>query len=192
MKKFKGYSEAKVISQQDRLPVGGYVLEIKNAEVKEYDTCSVLVFSFDISEGDYKGFYAENYRNQSGEDKKWKGNFRLYIPTEDGSEKDEHTIRRFKTAIVDIEESNPGYNWDWDESKLKGKKIGGVFRNKEYSYKGSKGFFTECAWFTSVQNIKDGKFTIPADKLLNVNVTSSVNPNSPDIMPELSDDDLPF
>ena len=68
--------------------------------------------------------------------------------------------------IVNVEESNPGYHWDWDEGKLKGKLIGGLFNNKEYAYNGRHGFFTNCHSLITVEKIRSGKFTIPDDTLL--------------------------
>lgn len=189
MKQFKDYETTQVINTQERLPKGGYILEIKGVEIVETDYGERLILSFDIAEGEYKGYYAENYRNQTGEDKRWKGTYRIAIPKDDGSEEDQETKRRFKTNISLFEESNSGFHWDWDENTLKGKKIGGVFRNKEYSFNGKQGFFTECAWLTTVEKIKEGKFKVPADKLLNKNNKPSFNNQSPDIIP---DDDLPF
>lgn len=192
MKAFKDYENTQVINTQERLPIGGYVLEIKGVEIVTTDYGERLILSFDVAEGDYKGYYAENYRNQTGEDKRWKGTYRISIPKDDGSEEDAKTKRIFKTNIAIIEESNNGFHWDWDETKLKNKKVGGVFRNKEYSINGNRGFYTECAWLTTVEKIKEGKFKVPADKLLDSksNVSASTfNPQSPDVLP---DDDLPF
>lgn len=191
MKAFNNYENTQVISTQERLPAGGYVLKIMGVEIVTTDYGERLVLSFDVAEGEYKDYYADNYRNQTGEDKRWKGNYRISIPKDDGSEDDEKTKRRFKTNIALIEESNNGFHWDWDENKLKGKQVGGIFRNKEYCFNGKSGFFTECAWLTSVEKIRDGKFTVPADKLLNASQkqAASFNPESPDI---ISDEDLPF
>ena len=69
-------------SSSEPLPAGGYVAKIMNAEVKEYSWGEVLVISFDIAEGEYKDFFATQYRENTNEDKKWKGNFRLTVPQE--------------------------------------------------------------------------------------------------------------
>lgn len=166
MKQLNGYKDAQAYTEQERLPVGGYILKILNVEYQSNTSGDVIVLSFDIDEGDYKGFYQRNHKNQSGEDKKWKGNYRIYVPKDDGSEADEWTMRRFKTIITNFEESNKGFHWDWDEQKLKGKKIGALFNNKEYNFNNRSGFFTNCHSLITVDRIKEGKFEIPADTLL--------------------------
>lgn len=185
MQKFKGYETAQAYVERERLPIGGYILKIMDAEEKKYDWGSILLISIDIADGDYEGYYAEDYRSQQQEDKKWKGIYRLMLPKDDGSEKDQWTMRSFKTAIQAIEDSNNGFHWDWDEKKLKGKAVGGLFRNKEYEYNGKTGFFTECCALRNVESIKSGKFKVPTDKLLNKASSSGID------IP-LSDNDLPF
>lgn len=197
IQKPKGYENAKAYTEQERLPIGGYVLKIMGAEVKEYTWGNVLVISFDIAEGEHKGFYAENYRSQTMEDKKWKGTKRLNIPSGDGSEQDNRDMSIFKTAMNAIEDSNPGFHWDWDESNLKGKLVGAVFNNKEYDFNGRNGFYTNCYSFKTVEDIRNGKFKIPKDSLLKNKPADSGSGASdgynPDDYEELEvDGDLPF
>ena len=71
MKEFKGYKEAKPYADQEKLPPGGYPIVIKAAKVESFDWGEILIIQFDISEGEYKDFYKENYVNQSMEDRKW-------------------------------------------------------------------------------------------------------------------------
>lgn len=169
MKKLNGYEKAQAYSETERLPVGGYVLKI--LEVKEVDNSDKgwndqLIFSFDIAEGDQKDFFAANYKAQTGEDRKWKGVYRLRKPKDDGTEQDGWTMRRFKTVMNALEDSNNGYHFDWDEKKMKGLLIGGLFNNKEYDYNGRQGFFTNCHSLVTVEKIRSGNFKIPADTLL--------------------------
>lgn len=169
MERLKGYEKASVITEQERLPVGGYVLKILDAEELKNDYGKTLKISFDIAEGDFKDFFAKNYKQQTGEDKRWKGTYRLRVPKDDGSEQDEWTMRRFKTVMHNIEDSNPGYQWDWNEKTLKGKKIGALFNNKEYDFNGRHGFFTNCHSLVTVEKIESGNFKIPDDTLLKKN-----------------------
>lgn len=166
MKKLNGYAEAQTYTDQERLPAGGYILKIMNVEYKENDWGDVILLSFDIEEGEYKGYFADNWKAQTGEDKKWKGTYRLRVPKDDGSEQDIWTLRRFKTIMTNFEESNSTFHWDWDEQKLKGKRIGALFNNKEYDFNGRHGFFTNCHSLVTVEKIRSGKFEIPADTLL--------------------------
>lgn len=197
IQKPKGYENAKVLTEQERLPVGGYVLKIMGAEVKEYTWGNVLVISFDIAEGEYKDFYADNYRAQTMEDKKWKGTKRLNIPAGDNTEADNLTMSIFKTSMNMIEDSNPGFHWSWDESTLKGKIVGAVFNNKQYEINGRDGFYTNCHSFKTVEDIRNGKFKIPKDSLLKNKSADSGSGASdgynPDDYEELEvDGDLPF
>lgn len=192
----KRYQEAQPYTQQERLPVGGYVIEIKNVEYKENDWGDTIILFFDIAEGEYKGFYAQNYKNQTSEDKKWKGTYRLPVPKDDGSEQDEWRMRRFKTVMDAFEDSNRGYRWHWEEQTLKGKTVGALFNNKEYDFKGRHGFFTNCHSLINVERIRNGDFKIPDDTLLKPSASSQTGPaTDPDgfvNIPDGADEELPF
>lgn len=166
MKKLNGYDEMQPYTDQERLPIGGYILKILDVKYQENDWGDVIVLSFDIEEGDHRGFFKANYKAQTQEDKKWKGTYRIRVPKDDGSEQDNWTMRRFKTIMSNFEDSNNGYRWNWDEQTLKGKLIGALFNNKEYDFNGRHGFFTNCHSLVSVEKIRSGKFDIPADTLL--------------------------
>lgn len=166
MEKLNGYDKAQAYSEQEKLPVGGYILKILDVKYQKNDWGKVIILSFDIEEGEYKGFFAANYKAQTQEDKKWKGTYRLRVPKDDGSEQDNWKMRRFKTVMLNFEDSNPGYRWNWEEWTLKGKFIGALFNNKEYEFDGRHGFFTNCHSLVTVEKIRSGKFTIPEDTLL--------------------------
>ena len=62
----------------------------------------------------------------------------------------------FKGFIKTIENSNVGYVWDWDETKLKGKKVCGVFQYEEYEKQdGTKGIKVRLSKFRSLDKLKD-------------------------------------
>ena len=164
MKPFNNYAETQALSETRKLPKGGYIVRIMGAEVREYSWGQRLEISIDISEGEYKDFYAADYRAQTGEDKKWKGVLRLSVPTDDGSEKDDLTKRIFKGNIEAVEDSNSGYRWDWDEKKLKGKTVGCIFRNEEWEIGGRSGWKSQPYKFISAEKIRSGDFKIPDDK----------------------------
>ena len=79
MKRLNGYEKAAAYSDSERLPVGGYVLKILDVKYQENKWGDVILLSFDINEGEQKDFFARNYKNQTGEDKKWKGTYRLRV-----------------------------------------------------------------------------------------------------------------
>jgi hypothetical protein len=168
MKPFAGYETARVSfgGGGERLPAGGYVIEIHRVTEMEYSWGSQLLLDFDIAEGEHKDFYNNNYDMQMA-NAKWKGVFRLNVPKGDGSEKDGWTANSFKSAIEAIEQSNAGYAWDWDETKLAGKTVGALFRDKEFEMdNGSVAMTTECFKLLPVEYIRSGKFKAPKPKLL--------------------------
>lgn len=195
MRRLNGYEKAKVYSSQERLPIGGYVLKILDVKYLENQWGDVIVLSFDIEEGEQKGFYVANYKTQAGEDKRWKGTYRLQVPKDDGSEEDEWKQRKFKTTMVAFEESNTGYHWNWDEQTLKGKLIGALFNNREYEINGRHGFFTSCHSLVTTEKIRSGRFEIPADTLLKGNPPQPQGKPVGDgfmTIPDGVDEELPF
>lgn len=191
IKKFGNYDNVKAYGNYETLPKGAYILTILNAETGETQYGQYVKISCDIAEGEYKDFFRKDYKNQQGEDKKWHCNYLLNVPVGNGTERDEWTARKFKTVINAIEDSNPGYHFDWDESTFKDKKIGGLFNIREYQKNnGEIGEVTNLAQLVSVEIVKSGKYKMPKDKRLgNVPVpdrkTTAIPPAS-DI------DDCPF
>ena len=189
IKKYNGFA-AEVTRAAEHLPAGAYVCKIIKAETQDYSWGQRLNVSIDIIEGEYKDFYANNYRNQQNEDKKWKGVLRLNVPNDDGSDKDEWTKRSFNNFTGVLEDANPGYKFDWDETKLKGKTVGVLFRNKEWEFNGRSGWATEAFSTALVGDIRDGKdFKIKDKPLTAKNMNSSTNWASED---NSSSDELPF
>lgn len=196
MKAFSNYEETKTMTDRPALPVGAYPIIIKAAEEKttltdDGGSFSRFEISFDICEGEFKDHFTEDYRSQPQEDRKWKGVLRQYLPKEDGSEKDEWTKRSFKTMIVAIEESNPGYRWDWDETKLRGLQVACVFRNEEWDFKGNTGWKAQPFKFISREQYTTGKYRLPKEKPL-ANKVSTNTPSMDSLAEVLEDDDLPF
>ena len=97
MIKYNGMKAEKEAGRQ--LPPGGYVCNIVNVENREGDSKNghwkALVIRFDIYEGDYAGFFTDNYKNQNpkeGEEKKWKGNIFVSIPLDDNSDNEDREL----------------------------------------------------------------------------------------------------
>ena len=196
MKAFKDYDKTEAYSERRTLPPGGYVLRILNVKYEKGNNgrSDQIVLSFDIDEGEFIGFFDRDYAAQNFENKKWKGKTRIWVPEDDGSEKDNWTKRRFKTIMNAFEDSNPGYTWNWDEGSLKGKQIGGIFNRKEYDFNGRTGFFTQCYSLTDADTIREGSFEIPADTLLKTRPSLENGSSDDDFMkvPNIDDDELPF
>lgn len=185
------YDETQVYEGQARLPIGGYVLKILKTKVERFDWGNVLVLMIDVAEGEHTDFYKKNYDAQQ-DNKKWKGSYRINLPKDDGTEQDQWAVRKLKSAMTAVEKSNEGYVWNWDETSLAGKLVGGLFGNKEYEINGKTGFYTDCRALCSAERIRSGDFEIPKDKLLN---NSSAATNSFADMPSgfmAMDDGIPF
>lgn len=191
MKAFNGLEIKKSVSANEPLPAGGYVAKILNAKVEEYSWGEKLVISFDVAEGEYKDFFRKQYNENTREDKKWKGNFRLTVPNE-GNQYFDSQKRTFGNAIWAIEESNPGYHWDWNETALKGKMVGVLFRNFEWAMEDRTGWNTEACTFVSVEDVRTGNFKQPKDKPLRNKATNNAPAPNFTVLDDDSLSDLPF
>ena len=157
---YSGFEAKKSTGYAQLPPPGAYIAEIQGVKTEpSYDrTRDEIVCMVEITEGEFKGQYHkvfEEQRNSFGENVKYRGVFRLR-PYIDG---DESWVRsRFEGNLWCVEQSNPGYTWDWDESKLKGKKVGINVRTNVYTGRdGSEKETTEIGQFERIQDVMDGK-----------------------------------
>ena len=190
IKSYNGFKPGRTTARET-LPAGGYVAKIMDATVINYDWGDVLKVNFDIAEGEYKGFFATDYRNNTNDDKKWRGTYRINIPNESNQYFDSQR-KSFNNFIACLEETNNGFHWAWDETALKGKGIGVLFRNKEWEYNGSTGWTTECCAVTTAKDIREGNFKLPKDKPLKAKETASATSFSNAFTAVDDDADLPF
>lgn len=162
MKQFKGYDEAKQAAQftGGKLPEGAYIckiLEVKYKPSEDSSKSDIIEVMFDITEGECKDFFAQQYKQNASEDKKWKGRASVYVPLDDGSERDGWTKNAFAKWTDSLEKSNNGYYWDWDETKWKGKAIGIVFGTTGTVIDGKEVTYTEARFPVAVSLVKEGK-----------------------------------
>jgi hypothetical protein len=158
MHKPEGYDGSDAREGGFREPAAGpCVLGIINAaaEVSSHGNAQ-LVFHLDIAEGTFK-----NHFRARGE--RFNGNFymRHYQGTEGKS------LPYFKGLIKAIEESNPGYKFDFNEGTLVHKLVGGNLREEEYAKRdGTVGTRLKPAYLCSVDSIrKGGHKVLPIKKL---------------------------
>lgn len=159
MKRISDFENVQVFDSVEFPKAGGYIGVIVNArDVPEKEYLELLV---DINEGDFKGFYKSWYDNT--------GNWLLrgycsYKKT---------AVRIFKGFITSVEESNKGFTWDWDESKLIGKKVGIVMREEQYiKNDGTVGESTKIHSYRSTDAIHKGNFKVPEKKYVEAPKTS--------------------
>ena len=126
------------------------------------------------------------------------GIFNVFIPRDDGTEKDELTKQSFKRFITSVEKSNQGYIWNWDERSLINKMFGGVFGREEYKDENEEyRFVVKCRYANSIDRIRSGNFTIPKDKLTkehrnnNIEIPASIGDLSA-YEEIISDGEVPF
>lgn len=202
MKKFGGYDEAKKAAQSTgigKLPAGGYVckiLGVKYEDGKDGNSDRIAV-QFDIVEGEHEGFFQKQYEANTAEDKKYKGMTRIYVPTDDGSERDSWTKKSFAGWTNSFEASNKGYAWDWDEKKWKGKLVGIVFGETGTVIEGKEIVYTEARFAVPVDQIRDDSYTRAKFKAKNGYTgnggsSSASSDNGFMSIPEGVEEELPF
>jgi len=184
MKKYADYDKTEAFTgDYEQLEPGGYVCKILKVVLEEKDYGHLLRIGFDIAEGEHKDFYKRQFarKKESNADAKWPGMYYQTVKQDD--------LRFFKGFIVAIENSNPGFKWDWDEQKLTGKLFGGVFGEEEFEIKQGKkageiGTVVKCRYIRTVEQVRNG-VDIPEVKRL-TSVTSAGT------SADLSEDSLPF
>lgn len=154
MEKIENWGEVEAKGMEDfkALPIGAYECVIRSAEVYTNPTTEKKSFrvQIDIADGEYKGYYQKRFDNNTRSDRVWDNNATRYLAYEG------ENVSYFKGFITCVENSNPGYTWDWDETKLKGKKICGVFQYEEYeNQEGKKGVKVRLNKFRSLDKIKN-------------------------------------
>ena len=144
--------DAKGMDDFRGLPIGAYECVIKDARINhnEQNGKDTFKVSVDIASGEYKDYFQKMYENDTRIDKRWNNNAVRYLAYEGDN------VAYFKGFITVVENSNVGYTWDWDETKLKGKKVCGVFQYEEYEKQdGTKGVKVRLSKFRSLEKMKD-------------------------------------
>lgn len=173
IQKPNNWENVRAFSDSHKLPLGAYVCTIKQAVVRQTEYGDQLCIAFDISTGEWAGYYQEDFDNNLRDDKKWKGVLRQFLPKNDGSDKDEWAKSLLKGLTTAVEESNRGYTWNWEEKSLAGKEIGILMRNEEWEYNGKHGWAVRPFRAISVDSIADATFKLPKDKPLKGRETAS-------------------
>lgn len=156
---YSGFEAKKAGGFTELPPVGAYVAEIQAARFVEGENGQRdrIELFMDIVEGEYANRFHDVYEDQKerfGDDAKYKAIFRL-IPPIEGDE--DWRKRTFEGNLWCVQESNPGYTWDWDEKKLKGKKVGISLRKRLYTFNGKNRETIEIGRFETVDDVRNGK-----------------------------------
>lgn len=199
MKKFGGYDDAMKNAQYSggRLPAGAYVCKVMNVRYEEGQNgnSDMIQVQFDIAEGEQKDFFRTQYDNNQNEDKKWKGKVTIYVPKDDGTEKDEWTKNSFAKWTNAFELSNAGYKWDWHEDKWKGLIVGIVFGDTGTVVDGKEIVYTEARYPVGIEDVRSGKCKDAKFKAKNgYTGTASNNSNDDAFMtiPDGVEEEIPY
>lgn len=178
MKKIENWNEIKTneFVENNRLKLGGHICIIKNVKNYTYNGTDKISLELDIAGGDQKDYYQKKYDERGENAKFWDDGATISFVAEPTEDKDKAYI---KGLIKAIESYNDGYVWDWDETKLKGKKIGVNFSLKEYQ--GSDGEIyikpQVSRFVNSKENFKEDY--IPAVRTINNEFIKYKNYNLP-------------
>ena len=164
---YNGFEAKKSSGFTELPPQGAYVAEIQDVRFVPADgdkqLRDVIELMMEIVEGEYKNRFHEVYKDNDERfgNARYKGIFRLTPPI-DGDE--DWRKRVFEGNLWCVEQSNPGYKWDWDEQKLKGKKVGINLRNYLYTSNGQNRTTTEIGKFETVDDVRNGKCKAMRDR----------------------------
>lgn len=142
-------------------PVGAYVAEIQDVRfVPKGDNANRdrIELFMEIVEGEYRNRFHDVYAEQNERfgSATYRGIFRLLPPVPNEQWYD-LMKQNFEGNLWCVQESNPGYRWDWDEKKLKGKKVGISLRKRLYTYNGKDKEAIEIGQFETIDDVRNGK-----------------------------------
>jgi hypothetical protein len=171
-----GLGSIEEATEYKRIGTGGFTCKITKVEDvtdKEY-----LKIEYDVADGDFKNYYQELFDSKSF----WGGKFIKSYK--------EKALPFFKGFITSIENSNKGFKFDNDETKLVGKLIGLIVGEEEYNKAdgtvGNRLYVDKC---TSVDKIKSGEFEVPAAKKLPISAAEKAAWSA---LSSAGEDELPF
>lgn len=179
-----GYEETTAVLPGEfaKLPPGGYICNIVNAEVTNSKAGNpMLVLYLDIVEGEFAKHFRNAFERVRGSrpDIKWdnSGIYRQLIFDKTGK-----VSSFFKGLLTCIEKSNSAFHFNprtFDEHILRGCFIGFIFAEEEYFKKdGSTGSRTFAKFPKPVDVIRSGNFTVPDLKKLEDDRPSQSTPKA--------------
>lgn len=177
----KGYEDVQPVMPGEfaKLPAGGYICQVINAEITKSKAGNpMLVLFIDIAEGDFQGHFKNAFSRVKSfnSDLKWdkSGIYRQLIFNNNGV-----TSQFFKGLITCFEKSNPHIAFKphaFDENILRGSLIGFIFAEEEFMWNGDIKSRVFPKFPRLVDDIRQGKFTVPDIKRLDKTTTSTTTP----------------
>lgn len=195
----RDYEEATASTgDYQRMGAGGYVAQIQAVRTDGPASCGkgridyvnskeYVKLIYDIAEGDFAGRFSDDY--WSGEDKDY--GHQIFLSWKN--------MGAFKGNIQALDESNPGFDalaaFQADRWELFiGKKVGIVLGEEEYrANDGTVKTRLGLPRLKSVQDIRAGKFKVPAPKKLKDDEQGyNAAPAKADVSESVYDEDIPF
>lgn len=150
----------------ENLPVGAYIGKVVDAELKKIQSSNGdferLELKLDVAEGEFKDHYTKQFESQSSGQypARYKGVIRFNIP-QVGSQYEHGQKKALEHLAWCLQDSNPKYKWDGDESKIKGLKIGFSVRERDWLMERdgqiSYGTTTEIGRVESIKKVASGE-----------------------------------
>ena len=198
----KGYNNVPTIMPGEftLLPAGGYVCKIFHAELKKSKAGNdMLVLLIDVEEGQFANTFRSAFaRLKDSNPSNWdsSGIYRQLVYDHSGNV----ISPFFKGLLTCIQKSNPNFSLNlsnFNPFDLRGKLCGFIFAQEEYSPKNSTGIvrIRSFAKFPrTVDDIRNGNFTVPDLKKLPVSNSSTPapDPNDPFAGTPIDPSDTPF
>lgn len=201
---YSGKIEPKENTVVEMLPAGAYIGKILDATIESVDTSNGsfdrLVLKLDVTEGEHKDHYTKLYESRSGGmyEAKYKGILRINIP-QSGSPYEQSQKKQLEHLAWCLQDSNPKYTWDGDETKLKGLKIGFSVRERDWMMERngqlSWGTTTEIGRVESTVKVAAGEVKPMRKRELKDEEKAKIaayEKAASDEMAESEDSDLPF
>lgn len=201
MQKPSGYDEAKTGGDFTPVALGGHFASIIQVTERQSSTGKdMIVVLFDFTTADpQSGYFSDQYKNDTRNEKKWPFNGTKYIMVNDYNDPSK-TSRAFKQFCTSAEKSNNGFTVQWGGAnwgqQFKGKMIGVVFGEEEHEYEGKVSMRHVPKWFCAYDSADTAR--IPEPRYLNGQGPSAVAPSNNNglsgfvAVPEGMDDEIPF
>ena len=174
-------TQAATGGQQPRPPAGGCVLGVvKISEEPSKAGEDMITLFLDIARGPFKNYYRDMTERLK------KDCYLRYYQKTTG----EKSLPFFKGMITSFEESNPGFDWQWETQSLVRRLVGANLREEEYTNKqGKTRLGLKIAYLCSVESVEKG-LPLLDPKLLDASFSAPADHGRDKLDP--TTDDLPW
>ena len=162
----KTYDEISINEEFEKLELGGHkgiIIKVEEYTSEFSGKKSLKVYVDTASDDKQPEYFKKQYENDTRIDRKYPNGAIKYVPL--GEE--ENQVKMLKSFLTCVENSNTNYTYDWNKEvdQLKGKKIGLIFGQEEYtSQDGTTKLATKLNQFRSIDKVDNVQ--IPKIKML--------------------------